>query len=167
MLRFLAKRYAKTRYQFRQLLEAETNELHAKLADMLAKEHRDNAANITKEADQMDARIKEVSEMEENGYFLCEDGHEYEMAALSTEIGKEHVCEECRKPTKLIKRDQMTGQEKYEADKERGEAQDIAKQKRQQAEQESQSAEESDEAAKYFRGIAQNNRSVADKLRRI
>ncbi len=167
MLQFISKRYAKARYSFRQLVEAETNELHAKLAETLVKEHQDNAARLRKEADTMDARIKEVEDMELKGYWLCDNGHEHDTSALSTEIGKEHVCLDCREPAKLIKRDQMTAQEKYESDKERGEAQDIAKQKRQEADQEEQSAQESDKAAKYFRGIAQNNRKVADKLRRI
>lgn len=181
MLTFIAKRYAKAQYRFRQLVEAETNELHAKLADKLAKEKRDRAAQITKEADQMDARIKEVEELENKGYWLCEDGHEKPKCTLALcdehegaqckdckaeAAGKPVTCEECKKPMKLIKRDQMTGQEKYESDKERGEAQDIAKQKREQAAQEEQSAQESEKAAKYFRGIAQNNRSVAEKLRR-
>lgn len=165
MLKFLAKRYAKLQYRFRQLTEAETNELHAKLADRLAKEKRDVAAKLTKEADEMDARIKEVSELEEKGYWLCENGHE--TTIHDTARDGSDLCSACReKPAKFIKRDQMTGQEKYESDKERGEAEKIAKEKRQQAEAQEQSAQESDKAAKYFRSLAQNNRTVADKLRR-
>lgn len=171
MLRFIAKRYAKAQYQFRQLVEAETNELHAKLAARLAKEHRDNAAQLTKEADQMEERIRTFTDMEAQGYWLCEDGHEnYELGSTvfdKVEISLNPICASCGKPTKLIKRDHMTGQEKYESDKERGEAQDIANQKRAQAEEEMKSADESEKASKYFRSIAQNNRNVAEKLRRV
>jgi hypothetical protein len=168
-LKLIAKRYAKARYQFNQLVEAETNELHAKLADRLAKEKRDAAAKFTKEADEMDARIKEVSEMEEKGYWLCENGHEHpDNRADSVWPASGVLCGQCdyRVPMKFIKRDQMTGQEKYESDKERGEAEKIAKEKRQQAEAQEQSAQESDKAAKYFRSLAANNRSVAEKVRR-
>lgn len=170
MYKFIAKRYAKARYRLKQLVEAETNELHAKLADRLAKEKRDIAAKFTKEADEMDARIKEVSELEEKGYWVCEDGHENNEPGRTVfdkaEISLNPICASCGKPAKLIKRDQMTGQEKYESDKERGEAEKIAKEKRQQAGEHENSAVESDKAAKYFRGIAENNRSVAEKLRR-
>lgn len=192
MIRFIAKRYAKARYRFKQEVEAETNELHAKLAERLAKEKRTNAAQLTKEAEQMEARIKEVEEMENKGYYLCEDGHEaascdhapmpedYKecddcakkpgspyLCADCLERRSPSICIQCGKPTKLIKRDQMTGQEKYESDKERGDAQDIAKQKRDQAKAEEDSAVESDKAAKYFRSLSQNNRSVANKIRAL
>lgn len=168
MLTFIARRFAKLQYRFRQITEAETNELHAKLADQLAKEKREASANLTKEADEMDARIKEVSDMEERGYWTCENGDEItegEAAVLSGSARPER-CPLCNAQGKFIKRDQMSGQEKYESDKERGEAQDIAKEKRQQAEAQEQSAQESDKAAKYFRQLAENNRSVAEKLRR-
>lgn len=184
MIRFIAKRYAKARYRFKQEVEAETNELHAKLAERLAKEKRTTAAQLTKEAEQMDARIKEVEEMEIQGYWLCEDGHErgpcgcsrpgvpaiVHASGCSLEVIdplKDPKCRECGKQMKLIKRDQMTAQEKYESDKERGEAQDIANQKRDQAKAEEDSAVESERAAKYFRGISQNNRSVANKIRAL
>lgn len=181
MLRFIAKRYAKAQYRFRQLVEAETNELHAKLADQLAKEHRTSAAQLAKEADEMDARIKEVEEMELKGYWACDEGHERLNRCSCADQDFEpfvhsEACPLCPvngvvrcqngQPMKLIKRDQMSGQEKYESDKERGEAQDIAKQKRAQAEEEVKSAEESEKAAKYFRGISKNNRTVAERVRR-
>ena len=117
----------------------------------------------------MDARIKEVSGMEEKGYWLCENGHEFpcdEQGVAKIDVN-EKGCAACSTPLKLIKRDQMTGQEKYESDKERGEAQNIAKQKRDQAKAEEESAAESDKAAKYFRSLSQNNRSVANKVRAL
>ena len=167
MLKFIAARYAKIQYRFRQLTEAATNELHAKLADQLVKEHRDKAAQLTKEAEQMDARIKEMDEKLDKGFWECENGHEspsqFEEGAKVDTLTQ--TCE-CGSPAKLIKRSEMSGQEKYESDKERKEAEDIATQKRAEAEQEEKSAQESEKAAQYFRGIAQNNRSVAEKLRR-
>jgi hypothetical protein len=188
MLKIIAKWYAKTRYRFNQLTEAETNLLHAKLADRLAKERRENATKIAKEADAMEARIKEVEEMEMRGYWLCEDGHERSRCDLS--LCDEHenlMCAECKavwngdvnNPSRfamtcesgeimrLVERSKMSGQEKYESDKERGEAEDIAKQKREQATAQEDDAAESEKAAKYFRQLSQSNRSVAERLRRL
>lgn len=167
MLRFIAKRYAKTRYVFNQHVEGENNLLNAGLALGLAKEKRELVARLNAEADQMDSRIKEVGEMEERGYWLCERGHEHDTSALSTEIGKEHICLDCREPAKFIKRDQLTGQEKYESDKERKDAEDMAKQKRDQAKAEEENAAQNEKTAAYFRSLAENNRRVAEKVRRL
>src|ERR1019366_10131236 len=85
---------------------------------------------MTKEADEMDARIKEVAEMEEKGFWLCDDGHEdAKIPPVPQDDGHQITCS-CGKPMKLVKRDQMTGQEKYESDKERKEVEAILADKR-------------------------------------
>jgi hypothetical protein len=71
---------------------------------------------------------------------------------------------ECGGEVKLIRLNQMTGQEKYEADKEKDHAKKIAAQKRQQAEQEATNATEGQKTPQYFRDLANNSRIVADKI---
>jgi hypothetical protein len=165
MLRFIAKRYAKAQYRFRQEVEAATNDLNAGLATRLAKEKRDLVSGLNAEADAMDARIKEVGELEEKGFYSCENGHESTIGDLKG--SDQWVCSICHEPAKFIKRDQMTGQEKYESDKERGEAEDIAKQKRDQAKAEEDNAAQSEKAAKYFQALATNTRNTAEKIRKL
>jgi hypothetical protein len=167
MLRIFARFWARQKYIFSQEVEAATNDLNAGLSLRLATEKRALIERLDKEADDMDARIKEVGEMEEKGYWLCDNGHEHNTSALSTEIGKEHICLDCRETTKLIKRDQMTGQEKYESDKERAQAEDIAKQKRDQAKAEEENAANGEKTAKYFRGLAENSRTIAERIRNL
>jgi hypothetical protein len=130
MFRFIAKVAAKVIYRWRQEVESETNLLHAGLATRLAQEKRDLVSRLNAEADPMEARIKQFSEMEEQGYWLCEDEHEKGGALAPGPDGESRQCIECGKPAGYIKRDQMSGQEKYESDKERKEAEDIAKSKR-------------------------------------
>jgi hypothetical protein len=168
MFRFIAKVAAKISFRWKQELEAGTNEIAAALATRNAEEKRELVARVTKEADEMDARIKEVSEMEEKGLWLCENGHEsppqFESGSKVDTLTQ--TCE-CGKPAKFIKRDQMTGQEKYESDKDRGEAQKIADDKRATAKAEEEDAANSEKTAKYFRDLATNNRTIADKIRRL
>lgn len=76
MIRFIAKVAAKISFRWKQELEAGTNDIAAALATRNAQEKRDLVARLTKEADELDARIKDVSDMEEKGFWLCEDGHE-------------------------------------------------------------------------------------------
>lgn len=61
----------------------------------------------------------------------------------------------------------MTGQEKYESDKDRGEAEKVAQSQREQAKAEGENAANSEKTAKYFRDLATNNRTIADKIRRL
>jgi hypothetical protein len=194
MIRFFAKRYARVRYRFNQETEAASNDLNAGLATRLAKEKRTLVARLNAEADQMDARITEVGEMEEKGYWLCENGHEIQLSCHCAGNSGEAIvhtaacplpddatkdgqpianavtslrCDDCGKPMKYIRRDQMTGQEKYESDKERKDAEEIAKQKRDQAKAEEENAAQSEKTAQYFRGLAENNRKIAEKVRRL
>jgi hypothetical protein len=61
----------------------------------------------------------------------------------------------------------MTGQEKYESDKERAEAEKMAKSKRDQAKTEEENLTNSEKTAKYFQGLADNNRKVAEKIKAL
>lgn len=171
MFRLFAKRFAKVRYRWNQETEAATNDLHAKLAARNADDRAALVEKLTKEADEMDARIKEVSEQEEKGYWLCENGHENNEPGHTVfdkiEISINPICATCGKPATLIKRDQMTGQEKYESDKERKEAEDIVAQKRTQIAAEKENADKSKQTAEYFRNLAAQNRGVAEKIRRM
>jgi hypothetical protein len=169
MLRFIGRRWAKINYIFRQEKEAATNELLSKLALRTAGEHRDLAAKLGADADAMDARIKELDEKLDQGFWECENGHESDASSGNTAVdstGQVPLCA-CNAPKKFIKRDQMTGQEKYESDKERGEAQKMADQKRAQAKAAEEDAANSEKTAKYFRDLAQSNRSVAERVRRL
>jgi hypothetical protein len=174
MFRFIAKVAAKIQYRWRQEVEAETNLLHAGLATRLAQEKRELVARVTKEADAMDARIKEAAEMEEKGFWECLAGHELPdgFAVGTAEPIKDIAtatlpCPQCGNAMKFIKRDQMSGQERYESDKDRGEAQKIADDKRATVKAEEENAANSEKTAKYFRDLAQNNRTIADKIRKL
>jgi hypothetical protein len=192
MIRFFAKRYARVRYRFNQETEAASNDLNAGLATRLAKEKRTLVARLNAEADQMDARITEVGEMEEKGYWLCENGHEIQLSCHCAGNSGEAIvhtaacplpddatkdgqpianavtslrCDDCGKPMKYIRRDQMTGQEKYESDKERKEAEQIAADKRAQADKLEANAKDFEGAAQNFMRQAAQSREFADLLR--
>lgn len=61
----------------------------------------------------------------------------------------------------------LTGQEKYEAQRELKDAQKMVADHRARAQEEIQEAEGSEASAKMFRGQAATSRAVADKLRRL
>src|SRR5438270_6654613 len=68
---------------------------------------------------------------------------------------------------KLMKRDLMSGQEKYESDKDRKQVEDLVKENRDRAKAMEEEAGNSEKTAKYFHGLAESNRSVAEKVRRV
>jgi len=68
---------------------------------------------------------------------------------------------------KFIKRSEMSGQEKYESDKERGEAEKIAQNKRDQAKATEEEAANSERTAKYLQGLAESGRALANKIRNL
>jgi hypothetical protein len=61
----------------------------------------------------------------------------------------------------------LEGQEKYEADREKREAEKIVESKRQQAAQESKAVTDGEATAQHFRARANNSRVVADKIRAV
>jgi hypothetical protein len=212
MFRFLAKVYTKIAYRWRHERESALNDLNGRLAERTGSEKRTLVKQLNKEADTMDARIKEVAAMEEKGFWLCDNGHEMDSATWPCGVcdndGKwpdavagdvinvctkhwneasriaqttytvrsdravdanqvAHKCLNCGAPGKLIKRSEMSGQEKYESDKERGEAEKIVASKREQARGETENAEGSEQTAKFFRDQAAKARSTADKIRSL
>ena len=107
--------------------------------------------------------------MEEKGYWLCEDGHEaYAGVKPDGTPGDPFTsCPTCGKSVKLISRATMSGQEKYESDNERGEAEKIIENKREQAKAEEENAAGSEKTAKYFLKQAANGRAVAQKIKKL
>ena len=107
--------------------EAGLNEWSVRVAERNSQMSRDLIAKLKQDADELEARIKQVAEMEENGFYLCEKGHEFD-----SPVGPN--CPQCMAPTpfKFIKRSDMTGQEKYESDKGRKEAEDLLKARREE-----------------------------------
>jgi hypothetical protein len=183
MLRTIARIWAKLKYQFDLLHEAARTEINASLAENLAKERRTTVTALRKEADTIDARIKEYTAKEEVGFWLCENGHEFDPLCNCVGNNKEPVvvhasgcrlenfngksCIECNAPAKLVKRSEMSGQEKYESDKERKDAEVVAESKRAAAKEEEDKAEGGEQTAKVFRQNAENARAVAEKIRAL
>jgi hypothetical protein len=127
MIRVIAGWAAKRYYIFSQEFQAKTADLHAGLSLRLAGEKRAVIEKLNKEADDIEANIKKVDDQLAAGYWECENGHEEPtstaFAGIELEISRD--CSGCRKPMRLISQATMTGQERYESDKERNEAQTI------------------------------------------
>jgi hypothetical protein len=166
MIRTLSQWAAKLYYIIKQEFQAEIADLHAGLSLNLAAEKRKLVEQLTREADEIEANIKNVDEKLTAGYWECEDGHE-NAECHPASPGEFPGCIQCNKAVKLVKADQMTGQEKYESDKERKEAQKIADDKRATAKAEEENIKNSEQTAKYFKDQATNNRTIADKIRTL
>jgi uncharacterized Zn finger protein (UPF0148 family) len=119
----------------------------------------------------MDARIAKVAEMEEKGFWACENGHEIQFTKDGEPAeqipGDTNFCPQCGKATKLVKRSEMSGQEKYEFDKDRKAAEKIAAAKRDEIAAQEKELENQEATAKYFRGQAQSSRALAENLRKV
>src|ERR1035441_3142051 len=125
MLNLIAKWWAKKRYVWAELSQAANLDLNASAAQYKANQRREEVKALTEQADAIEANIKRLDELEEKGYWLCENGHENGDAILP-EGAEQRACPVCRKPAKYIRKDLMTGQEKYESEKERKEAVQMA-----------------------------------------
>ncbi|HMH13509.1 MAG TPA: hypothetical protein VK578_10415 [Edaphobacter sp.] len=156
-------------------MEAATSDLHAGLSLRLAGEKRTLIEQLNKDADEIEANIKAMDEKLATGYWECENGHEmdeparYEPTQNIPESAKSMGVSYCKcgSTMRFIQRDQMTGQQKTQSDRERNEAQTIAANKRATAKAEEENAVGSEKAAQYFKGQAANNRQVADKIRAL
>jgi hypothetical protein len=142
MLRLIARWWAKVWYLLRLEFEGATAEINAKLSGNRAAERRALAEQLNSEADEIEENIKRLSEMEVVGYWLCERGHESATMPVSFD-SKEVVlppkdCYKCHAPVKRIRRSEMSGQEQYESDREKRDAEKIIEQKRAQAKSESE-----------------------------
>src|SRR5579884_1739933 len=122
MIRFIATWCSRWQYRWKNEKEGGLNHWMGKVQEKKAAEMRKQITQLTADADARDARIKQMAEMEERGYWTCENGHESTMAAPETQLP---TCKECGKPAKFIKRELMSGQEKYESDKERKESENL------------------------------------------
>jgi hypothetical protein len=182
MIRTLARWWARRKYVWKIEIEAVTQDLQADLSAQRAKEKRDLAAQLRKESDDMETRVKQMAEMEEKGFWLCEEGHEWPNRCSCALPDVEPIVhsEGCRlcsingvvkcqngQPMKLIKRDQMIGQEQYESDKGRKEVETMIAEKRKLADQHDTDAKGGEDTAKHFRGQAASSREVADRLRKL
>src|ERR1017187_7911737 len=125
MLNLIAKWYAKKRYVWAELSQSANLDLNASAAQYKANQRREEVKALTEQADAIEANVKRLDELEEKGYWLCEDGDEKE--SNGDELAESQRCDVCAKyPMKFIRRDLMTGQEKYESEKERKEAVQMA-----------------------------------------
>jgi hypothetical protein len=193
MIRLIARWAAKKYYVFSQEFQASTADLHAGLSLRLAGEKRALIEKLNKEAEDIEANIKSVDEKLDKGYWECENGHGFNaqcgcagnsglalvysqgciLEGVTLQDGKPTdsnatmSCPECFKRAKFISRTVMTGQEKYESDREKAEAQKIAESKRAQAKAEDENAVGSEKAAKYFQDQAKSNRTIAERIRSL
>jgi len=171
MIRTFAKTWSKLAYIFKMEQEAGLNETLAKVQQQKATVERKLAADKTAQADAREARIKEMAEMEEKGYWECENGHEIQFTkngeAAEQIIGDAKFCPDCGKPTKLIKRSEMTGQERYESDKGRKESEDMLAALRLEIEAHEKQAGIHDTMVEYFMKSAAKARAEADDVRRV
>jgi hypothetical protein len=187
MLRAFATWFAKWRYRWNKEVEAGMHTWSARVAEQNAKASRDLIVKLKNEADAYEARIKQVAEMEEKGFWLCENGHEDTGCSCSNPMlatpgtifpaivhtagcrfGDDPVkCAECGKSMKPIKRSEMTGQEQYESDKDRKDAEKLLAARRQEITEKETDAGQQEATAKYFRTQAESGRKLADSLREI
>src|ERR1017187_1680987 len=101
MIRTLARWWARRKYVWKIEIEAVTQDLQADLSAQRAKEKRDMTAQLRKEADDMETRVKQMAEMEEKGFWLCDDGHETPKCTLGLCDEYEAMqCDECKTGTK-------------------------------------------------------------------
>jgi hypothetical protein len=114
MLRALATWIAKWKYVWNKEIEAGLNTWSARVAERNAEDTRVLLVKLKTEADTHEARIKEAAEMEKEGFYLCENGHEKGGSLLPEADGAARKCMECNAPVKYIKRSEMNGQELYE-----------------------------------------------------
>jgi len=168
MIRIIAKWFAKLAYVFTEERTAATYDLNASAAQVRAGERREAMKALNAEADAIEARVKQMTEMEEKGYWLCENGHEKADAFIPESVDDAtRRCLDCKQPAKFIQRAAMSGQEKYESDKERKEAEQMAGQNRATAKKQESEIEQHEATGKSFRAQAQRIREFAELLRKL
>src|SRR5882672_1131116 len=167
MIRFIAKIWAKLSYLWQLEFESAKSDVNANLAKRNTNEKRKLVDRLNKEAEDIEKRIAEMKLLEEQGYWLCDNWHEKGDAFAPIVGGETRTCLECNAPAKLVKRSEMTPQEQYESDRERHEAEKVAESKRQQAKAEQEHVSGGEQTEKHLRGLADNGRSVADKIRAL
>jgi hypothetical protein len=129
MLKLLAIWWANRKYLFNEYVEAETNDIKARVVESRIKEMKGDAKQLIAEADEIEGNIKREEAMPE-----------YQ---------------------------NLTGQEKYEADREKREAEKIADNKRQTAKQAKEAATQMVETVKHFRRMGAASRETAERVRNL
>lgn len=173
MIRFFAQWWAKRQYIWREEITARLNDLNADVSAQRAEDRRELITQLNKEAEVIEKHIEEMAAKEEKGFWRCENGHESDgpSPVPSTETRQCQVCKnQSRKVVhmKFVKRSLMSGQEKYESDQERKDAEKIAQNKREYAAQRlPEEIKGQEETEKHFRRQAASSRELADRLRRI
>ncbi len=136
MIRVFAKRWAKLAYRFKEEREAAIYDINASAAQVRAGQRRETVKQLISEAETIEARIKQMDEMEEKGYWLCENGHEAPDQPDNKDWPRSGIlCGQCdyKVPMKFISKATMSGQDQYESSKERKEAEKMAEANRQAA----------------------------------
>jgi hypothetical protein len=183
MIRILARWWAKRKYVWKEELDAALKDLNASAAQAQAGKRRKEVERLTAEADGIEASIKEVGEKMAKGFWLCEDGHERADQCSCARTGDVAIvhsggcqlnpkngfvyCTTDGKPMKLVRTDLMTGQEKYESEKERKEAEKMADANRQAVKQHEEAIKGSEDTATVFRKQAQQAREFAELLTKL
>jgi hypothetical protein len=89
------------------------------------------------QASTLEQGVKDVDEKMAKGLFECKGGHEIQFIRGKKSVKQiaedEKFCTGCGKPTKLVRTDLLTGQEKYDNEKERREVEKMAEASRQAA----------------------------------
>src|SRR6266852_567579 len=111
MLKILSRWWAKRAYLWKLEVEGQTHILHSNLSALHAQQKRGQAEKLNKDADAIEANIKEVGKRLEVGYWECEDGHEVLQSNhdfQGTEVVTITTCPTCGRPAKFLKRSEMT-----------------------------------------------------------
>jgi hypothetical protein len=167
MLRAIVTWWARWKYILNKEHEAGLNLWSARVSEKKAKESRDLIVKLKNEADAYEARIKQMAEMEEKGFWLCENGHETAEGIQPPPAPIVPNCPECGKPAKFIKRDLMTGQERYDSDKDRKDAEKMLAAKRQEITDKETEVGQQEATGKYFRQQSESSRRLAESLRKL
>jgi formate dehydrogenase assembly factor FdhD len=168
MLRSIITRWAKLAYRSKMEKEAGLQFWMGKVQQAKGAAEKDKAAEVRKDADQRESRIKAMAQMESIGYWDCENGHEKNDAFMSESVDDTtRRCVVCNAPAKFISRATMSGQEKYESDKARKEAEDLLADLRNQIEVHEKQAGVHNAAADYFMNRAKQAWAEADDVRRV
>ena len=169
MIRIFAQWWARKKYVFREEMDAALKDLNASAAQYRAGERREAITKLTAEADAIEASIKEADAKMAKGFWLCECGRDEPIGTAfgGVELEISRKCGACQKDMKLIRTDLMTGQEKYEAEKERKEAQQMADANRKAAADHEEQIKGHEDTAAMFRKQAQQTREFADLLRKL
>jgi hypothetical protein len=129
MLKLLATWWANRKYLFNEYVEAETNDIKARVVESRIKEMKSDALQLVSEADSIELNIK-----------IEEATPEYQA---------------------------LEGKEKYEAEREKREAEKIIESKRQTAKQAEEAATQMVETVKHFRRMGAASRETAERVRNL